>query len=194
MDIKSDRPPYVTFDTRAVEDRNASIETGKYTTRDIDFAFITPQGSKDRIEMIVEEWFDQLDREVSGGRFPFEWLQGFRNRYDAWKKGQELPESGYPLRNWPLLSPAQLQTLLDVGIRTVEDVAGMNEESILRVGMGGRSLKQRAEEWLKTAPNIGKASEEVANLKQENSQLKSQLDEIREEFKKLKESVVQVKK
>ena len=67
MQVAEARPPYVTFEAVAVEDRAASIEAGYYKTRDVDFAFITPQGSKDRIERNVKDWFEQLEQQCQQG-------------------------------------------------------------------------------------------------------------------------------
>jgi hypothetical protein len=189
MQIAEARPPYVTFEVCAVEDRNASIEAGHYIAKDVDFAFITPQGSKDRIELVVSEWFATLETEVRTGRFPAAWFEGFKESYRRWKSGQEIPENGYPVANWSILSPAQTRLFLDRGIRTVEDVAAMNEEAIQAIGMGGRMFKQRAIDWLASSKNIGKTSEELSALRIENADLKTSLEAIRKEFEVLKTSI-----
>lgn len=189
MNIAEARPPYVSFEVRAVEDRTASISAGHYVTKDIDFALITPQGSKDRIELIVSEWFQMLEAEVRADRFPLAWLSAFKEAYKFWKEGLEIPENGFSILNWPVLSPSQVRTFLDMGIRTVEDVAAMNEEAIRHIGMGGRSLKQRAADWLASSENVGKASEELSALRQENEHLRESLSAIRKEFEALKASL-----
>lgn len=47
--------------------------------------------------------------------------------YDAWKKGQEIPEFGTPLGAWPLLTSEEVQAFKMAGIKTVEDVISMND-------------------------------------------------------------------
>lgn len=185
MEPLKDRPPYVKFEVRPIEDRNASIVAGYYVTRDVDFALITPQGSKDQIELNVAEWFKMLEQEVSSKRFPAEWLAGFKSAYSHWKEGREIPLSGFPVINWPALSPSQVNTFLEMGIRTIEDVAVMNEEAITHLGMGGRSLKQRAIDWLSSAESIGKPSEALSALKQENEMLKAQVAALEARVKDL---------
>ncbi len=164
MEAMKERPPYVTFETRAIEDREASISAGHYVPKDEHYAIITPAGSKDRIERLVKEWFLQLDQQVSEGRFPREWLQAYKAAYKDWTEGHEPAVNGTDVRNWPVASPAQTKQLLDVRVRTVEDLAVANEETIARLGMGGRALKQRALEWLESAKNIGGQSERIAAL------------------------------
>lgn len=185
MEIAEARPPYVMFETRAIEDRAATIEAGYYKTQDVDFAVITPQGSKDRVERNVKDWFEQLTQQVQEQRFRQEWLSAFRANYTAWKEGREMPVIGTSVMNWPVLSPSQVKQMLDAKIRTVEDLAVANEESLARLGMGGRNLKEKAVSWLSSATNHGKVTEEVAALKvslaaseARNDLLASQLREL----------------
>jgi len=165
MEAKEARPPYVTFETKGEEDRTASIERGFYVARDVDYALITPQGSKDRIERKVADWFPQLEQNVMENRMPREWLKAFREAYAAWKEGRELPLNGTPILTWSVAAPHQIKSLLDAHIRTVEDLAAANEETISRLGMGGRALKDKAVSWLTSAGTTGKVTEELAALK-----------------------------
>ena len=159
------RPPYVSFEVRSVEHRAASIEAGHYKTRDEDFAVITPQGSKDRTERVAKEWFAQMEEQVQQQRMPGEWLRQFRGAFDMWKAGKELPLNGTPILTWPVLSPSQVRSCIDAHVRTVEDLAVANEQTIAQIGMGGRALKDKAVAWMTTAKGTGKVTEEMAALR-----------------------------
>jgi hypothetical protein len=180
-----ERPPYVRFERRAEEDRNASIEAGHYVAKDVDFALITPMGSKDTIERRVDEWFPQLQQQVGEQRFKSGWLSAYREMYSAWKEGREIPLSGTPVMSWPALSPAQVQALLHARVRTVEDLASANEETLQRIGMGGRALKQKAVEWIAASQSLGKQSEQIAALKAANEDLKSRNQSLEERLSAL---------
>lgn len=188
------RPPYVTFETKGLEDRAASIEKGHYCTVDIDYAIITPQGSKDRIEREVKDWFANLSQQSLEGRFPREWLTHFQASYKAWKDGQELPLSGTPILTWPVVSPAQVKSLLEAQIRTVEDLAGANEESLSRIGMGGRSLKDKAVSWMTQASSGGKVTEELSSMRQANADLKARNDTLEKQLRELAAKVAALTK
>lgn len=162
MEAKQDRPPFVNFEVRAEEDRTASIEQGHFVAVDVDYALITPAGSRDCVERKVSEWFTYLEEQVKGGRFPQAWLDGFKHKYKHWKETQELPVEGTPIKTWNALSPAQCKMLLDLNVRTVEDLSAGNEELISRMGMGGRQLRERAATWLATAKDVGRSSEQLA--------------------------------
>ena len=88
--IAEARPPYVTFELRGEEDRDASITAGHYVAKDVAYALITPRGSKDRIERVADEWFAQLKRDVDEQRFPRDWLRHFEQAYTDWKAGKEI--------------------------------------------------------------------------------------------------------
>lgn len=165
MELQKARMPYVAFEMRAVEDRAASIEQGRYTTKDVEYVLVTPMGSRDKMEFVYSEWIVQMRTEADNGRLPMEWLDAFERRYAAWKKQEELPLEGSPLRNWPPISPAQIKNLASWNIQTVEQLAAANEELIRRLGMGGRALQQTATEWLKAAKDTGKVAMEVSELK-----------------------------
>lgn len=181
MELIKDRPAFVRFEVRAEEDRAKTMETGSYVARNVDYALVTPAGSKDVIEREVTSWFRAKEQEVSEGRFPEEWLETYRRRYEAWKRNEEIPENGTSLKNWPLLSPAQLATLLAINLRTVEDVAGANEEAIRRLGMGGRALVEKAKSFLDakahSAPSekVAELTSLVENLLVRNESLTAQL-------------------
>lgn len=182
MEIQKPRPPYVTFAYRPVEDREKSITTGHYCSRDVAYAFITPAGSKDRIEKIAEEWLVQLASEVRQERFPQEWLNHYREAYKAWKDDRELPVDGTSVTQWPVASPAQVEMLLGLRIRTVEDLASLNEEAISRLGMGGRSLKQKAVDWLASAKNHGQSAEAMSSLRAKLEQSETRVGALQMEL------------
>lgn len=180
-----ERPPFVRFEVRAEEDRQASIEAGHYVGRDVHYALITPMGSKDCIERKADEWFDKLKQDVAEGRCPREWLNAFKEVYKDWCEGREAPPNGTPITDWPPLSPSQVKTLASLHIRSVEDLAAANEEVLARIGMGGRALKQRAIDWLTSAGSTGKASEELSALKAANENLQARNEQLETQLREL---------
>lgn len=178
MQSAADRPAYVEFEYRPVEDRDATLSAGHYMSKDVAYAIVMPVGSRDRIEKVVSEWFITLQQAIDEGRFPSEWLRGYRMKFEEWQRGNEMPESGTPIMTWPALSPAQAKSVIAANIRTVEDLAQANEVGLNAIGMGSRALKQRAVEWLASAQDIGKVAERVAALeaeaKDKDEQIKNQ--------------------
>lgn len=185
--IAEDRPPYVSFELRAVEDRTNSIEAGHYCSKDVPFVLITPAGSKDRIEREAEDWFQYLQSQVHAERFPAEWYRAYKHAYEEWAKGNEPVLDGTDVRNWPAASPAQVKTMLNWNVRTVEDMARANAETLQRLGMGAAALKEKAVQWLASAKSVGEVSEKMAALVTENAALKAQVESLQAKVKNLAE-------
>jgi hypothetical protein len=187
--IMEARPPYVTFELRPEEDRNASIESGKYVARDVAYALITPQGSKDRVERKADEWLAHISVESRDGRFPEPWVKHYRDAFAAWESGQELPVNGTPILTWPAISPANVKMLLDLNIRTVEELAQATEEGLSHMGMGARALKQRAIDFIAQSGDAGKASAEMEVLRTANAEMQTQNAEMKKQLAALTSQV-----
>ena len=162
---RTDRPAYVRFERVAKENKALSLQEGKFVATDVDYALITPPYSKDVIRQKVASWFDNLEQDVRNDRIPEAWAKLYRDAYRAWQNGQEIPPNGSPIRGWGVLSPAQQENLLRINILTVEDLAGVNDEGLRRVGMGAQELKQKAVAWLRTLHDRGPLTQENAALK-----------------------------
>ena len=170
--IAVERPPFVRFVKKPVEDRNATIQAGYPKYRDVNWALITPSGSKDTVERVAEEWLDHLDQQAREGRFNREWARMFRDFYKEWLVTGEVPLNGTSIKLWPGATPAQVENLLAIKILTVEDLAAANEDGLRRIGMGGRELRDKAIAWLKSAADHGSVAAENAALKQEVESLR----------------------
>ena len=168
-------PPYIRFELRAVERRKPATEGGSTFYVDTDFALITSHGSKDTVEKVAPEWFEQLKEQVRQGRFPQQWLDAYKAAYSAWKNDQELPVVGTPIKNWPVATAGEVKSLAALGIRAVEDLANANEELISKLGMGGRSLCARAKDWVVSSQGTAPLVSQLDSMRQVNLGLEEQL-------------------
>lgn len=191
MELAKARPPYIEFETRAVEKRKPAppAGTGEVFWENVDFVVVTPQGTKDRIEKEVRDWFSSLSDRVKMEMYPAEWLDKHRSAYALWQQNRDIPLEGTPIKGWPLASPAEQAKLLSINIKTVEDLANANNEAIQRIGMGAQMLKSRAENYLNakqdTGPLVSRLeaalaslevlTKSVADLTARNAALESQL-------------------
>jgi hypothetical protein len=192
MQAAEDRPPFVCFEVRAMEDRNASIEAGHYVAKDVDFALVTPRGSKDRVERVASEWIATLQRESQNNRFPREWLNSIESGYKDWKNGREAAVDGTPIANWPVLSPSQVVLLQQVGVRSVEDLATANEELIAALSLGGRALVDKAKAWVESSQDLGKVSSDIAALRVHNETLEATNKSLKSDLEALKANITQL--
>jgi hypothetical protein len=178
-------PPYIRFETKAVEKRKSAEEGGEVFYVDTVFANITSHGSKDTVVKIADEWFKQLKEDVRQGRFPQQWYDAYIATYAAWKNDQEPPVSGTAIKNWPAASPAEIKHCAAFGVRAVEDLATANEELIGRLGMGGRSLCLRARDWVQGKADQAPLIAQLNALRLEVDGLKLQLSQARDRVREL---------
>lgn len=186
IDMKDDVPAWVRFEVRPIEDRDATIKNGHYTTKDVTYALVTPPYSKDCNIIEAHEWLRQNDDHVRNGRMPERVRDAYKAKFEAWSKGQEIPEDGVPIKSWTMISPSQQANLLAIGVRTVESLAKINDEGMKRYGMGALDLKNKAQAWLKTAKNIGPVVQENAALKTKVADLTAIVEGLTKTVEELK--------
>ena len=152
---------YVEFELRPEEDREESIAQGMPVFKDVEFAMITMPGGglvvdKPINEALLYEWKNGDNRRKPPSPFAY-------RAYEAWKEGREAPVNGTDLKNWPGVTPAQLKTCQNATVRTIEDLAAANADTIRKLGMGGVAMMEKAKAYLASA-NQNKTSEEVSAL------------------------------
>lgn len=182
---RKDKPAYVRFERVALDDPQASVKAGHYVARDVDFALITPAYSKDIFKTEVATWFENMKIDVLAGRLPEEWVERYKSQYAAWKRGEELPLNGTPIKGWGVISPAQQETLIRMTVLTVEDLADINDEGIRRIGMGALDLKRKALAWIAQLKDKGPLTVKMAAIEAENASLKNSVETLTEQVQAL---------
>jgi hypothetical protein len=178
-----DKPPYVTFEYRPVEDRTKSLAEGRFVSKDVAFAKVTRPGSRDTLEVEAENWLKQLAEKANQGIAPSSWATGFRDMFEKWKRGEDVPVEGTPIKTWPVISPSVQLLVIRAGFRTVEELAGAGDAEIAQIGTGAVDTRNKARIWLEQANSTGKVVErlnalEVA-LKQSQETIAAQAEEIK---------------
>lgn len=172
------RPALLRFELVPMEDKAASVKAGRYQARDVEFVWVKAQGGTDDVCYKVVNWLAYMENEVKGGRFPSLWWEQYQQQLVAWRAKQELPLFGTPIKTWPVISPAQRENLLRIDLRTVEDLAAINDEAASRIGMGSLDLKNKAKAWLAQSEDKGKLTQEMAALQQTNTIQSGQIDSM----------------
>lgn len=188
LNTNEERPFYIQFETRPVENKIKSKEQGMIAYDDVDFVMVTLPGGRDVFENRVEPWFEQQEQYVRRGKQNPEFLKLYKKAYENWKEGQEIPLNGTPIKGWQMLTPAQQQTVISARIKTVEDLAKTNDEGLRKLGMGGRGLVEKAKSWLDSASSTGKVAMENDELKKKVSQLEITIISLEEKVKSLLKS------
>jgi hypothetical protein len=90
-------------------------------------------------------------------------------QYDAFKRGLEPPTDGTPIEQWPPISQAKALELRSVNVRTVENLADVDDARLRNLGPGGFELRKQAQVWLDAAKN---GAAPIARLVAENQRLR----------------------
>lgn len=168
--------PFVMFDTKPVEDAAKTKAEGQMRYRDQDYAIVTvPGDSKSNSIEKIESFFRKKEEEMKVGRVHPDWIRKWRHDYDLYRKGQEIPLDGTPIKGWKLLSGAQQEDLIRLHIRTVEELANLSDDGMRNYGMGALELKRRAQAWLSQNQTHEAGALKLAELTRENDSLKDQV-------------------
>lgn len=100
----------------------------------------------------------------------------YRQEWAAYSEGKEHQMSGTPIEMLPGLSQGVADSLKALYIYTIEQMAGLSDMALQKVGMGGNDIRQRAKSYM------DKSSSEVVSLK-------AQLAEALEAIKALQEQI-----
>lgn len=170
--------PFVRFESSVIEKKDAQ---GHSLFEPVYYAYITPAGSngKNEVMKVASEWIQEL--KVKGqtrGQFDenaseYErWYERFSKAFEQYKAGEEMTVLGSPLRSCPAFTKVEVAQAQNCRILTVEDLASCNEEALQHMGMGGRTMKMKAQKYLE--------DKESGGLAQENEALRIRLADLEE--------------
>lgn len=108
-------------------------------------------------------------------------MDRFPVQYAAWRDKQEgMTVSGTPIRQWPLLTPANMAEFEGLKIFSVEALAAVSDGNVTKA-MGLREWREKAKAWLASnndsSAAAGYAAENI-RLRDEMAEMKKQLTEL----------------
>lgn len=122
-------------------------------------------------------------------------LERFPRHYAAFKNRIEAPVEGMPLKEWPAISRAYVEQLAFMNIKTVEQLANLNDTFCSQL-MGGFGLKEKAKEYLAYAEKSNALGEKealvktVEDLTTRNAELTTQNEDFMKRLEALESKTV----
>lgn len=170
--------PFVRFETQVEETRN---EDGHIVRKNKYYVYITPAGGKDEVMKVAEDWIIEL-RNKALTRGPFdsaashyeEWHRHYSKGFAEYKNGEEMTMDGTPLRACMAFMKSEVAQAEAVKIFSLEQLAGCNDEALRNMGVGGRSLKNKANEILATTDK-NRGAEKIISLELKIEQLEERI-------------------
>ena len=164
-------------DTR--ENKAKSAEAGRAIHEDIEMVRIRWAGDKNQSLVAPAQGFGSARNPETNLRMTY--AEQFPRHYEAFKANKAVVADGTPLEELPFITNAKREDLKSLNIYTAEALASLDGSLLGKLGMGGRDLKNRAEDWIEKAAGVA-----VENrLSQENTALQNQITELKAEMAKL---------
>lgn len=159
-------PAIPRFFTKAVEMTFKSQEAGRPIYEDRDF-----------VEILIPGQRNAMAHEPVNPEHMTRWPTQFA----AFKAGKELPLDGTPLANWPnpRVTRSLVEELAYFNIRTVEDLAKVNDSHLQNLGMGAYELRKSAQMFLEVAE---KGTAPLERLLAKNQSLEDQVTRLTAEL------------
>lgn len=164
--LQAEKAPIIQFDYMEYGfDAAASERAGRPIPLTLPFVFIQPD-KYTRIEHPAEEWLEKKRSDAINGKVNPEWVTRWEMQYAAWKKGEELPLDGQPIKTWESINKEQKTRLIALGFYTIEQLGDVPDTNLATIGLDGRVLRDLARTALTQHANGGALAIEVTNLKQ----------------------------
>ena len=130
-----DRNLNLRFFSEAIENKAKSLEAGRPIHDQIDFVEINVAGSRDTV----------VEKMGAAQR------QRFAAQYEMWKKTQAQPVDGTDLAVVPFLNIAQIKDFKASNVMTLEQLAGLSDTNVQKLGMGAVEARKKAQAYMKAA-------------------------------------------
>lgn len=129
---------------------------------------------------------DMVEIIIPGHQFPvtFEANENHKKRFpQAWTDYQSKTNTarkGTPLENIHQLSKEQIALCAAYNVQYIEDLAGLTDDAVARLGMGGRDMRSLAQAYLDEEKNRKSAhiADQTTKLLVENEELKARLAKL----------------
>jgi hypothetical protein len=150
---------YVSFFTEALEYKAESEKQGRPIFKDVAFVRIVVPGD---VNNIIERKATKEDEM----KFPRAWA-----RYQA---EEREAVDGMPLEQWPQITRSLLKELKYFEVHTVEQLAGLSDGQVSKLGMGFTEYRNKAKAFLEAASGTASQTAQAA----ENERLKQQMADL----------------
>jgi len=157
---------YVRFYIHPVQNDAKTADAGRPIFDDVEFVEIVVAGCSTNI---VRRPVEDPDK------------RRFSRQYELFKQGDMDQLCGTPLTEIPWVTASQREELMYMRVRTVEQLADLNDQVCTRIP-GTYDLKRRAAEWIKKASDAAP----FEALHKENEELKARLAALEASLTKAK--------
>lgn len=99
--------------------------------------------------------------------------------YAAFKAGLEAPTEGMPLKEWPGCTRGEVEMLAHFRIRTVEELAAVNDGNAQNIGPI-LALRQKARDYISAAKQAAPVDQMRKSLEERDAQIQALQQQVKE--------------
>lgn len=136
---------------------------------------------------LVSPWITTLKDRLNNGKITRNFYDHCIEAFERWKASGDVPINGYPVIEWRMITPAQQERLVLMGLNAVEKVAEMTEDAMQEYGMGARDLKRKAAEFLLAGTDQAKSAAKIISLETQNDMMRAELSRVQEKMVELEQ-------
>jgi hypothetical protein len=143
------------FKSMAFKNEKKSIEAGRPIFEDHEMIEIRFAGSKDTFVARAHEYSHWEVDEETGEQAHLTYAERWPRQYQQFLAKQQQTKSGTPLDYVPFLTDARRSELRAHNIYTIEALAEIDGQPLKNLGIGGREMKVKAQEYLASTSHDG---------------------------------------
>lgn len=108
-------------------------------------------------------------------------------KYQAAIENAKVPEGEMPLKNWPSIRAAEIETLGVRDIKSVQQLANISDTAVKKMPVEISDLRDQANTYIEVAKSAAGAAEEITTLK-------SKIDDLDEIIKEKNIEIVELQR
>lgn len=163
------------FYLKTIPNKRLSVAEGRPMFNEREQVEIRYPGDRNRIHHAPAN--EMVSRNQDGDEIT--WRDIYPEQYKAFKANEEYIGDGTPVSELTFLTESKRAELRALNIHTAESLAALDGSALAKLGMGGRGLKDQAQNYIDKAAGTaieGKFAAENAELREMIANLQKQLD------------------
>lgn len=128
--------------------------------------------------------------------------QRWPDQYAAFRKGEDVSVNGTPIEQWAFLPRNAVLELKAIDLHTIEQIAGLPDSAIHKIGMAGRNIRDMAKAYLDDAEaqsitsdalaRAERAEARVASLEKQVAELRPMMDSMHHDLMAMRNAPSQI--
>ena len=159
------------------------LETGEI--KPVTEVITIPEIRRIATKKIIYPRMSKLQDRLKNDQISPEYVDHYVRAWERFLKNEDEPITGTPLVDWRGAPESVKRRAIEIGVRSIEEAADMDDATVNNIGMGGRDLQNRARIYLDQDNSALKSGQEMKSLKESNLEMAQQLTAMQSKLAEL---------